>query len=86
MFADDCVLYKSGIEWKDIHEAMQRMLDEYIRWGFDHCLHLNAGKTKCMIVGNKGKVKSTFDPAPFKAGKSYLCYVKFAGISLDMLL
>ena len=34
------------------------MFDAYVKWGNDHCLHLNAEKTKCMIVANKGKLKS----------------------------
>ena len=86
MFADDCVLYKSGIVWNDIHEPLQRMLDKYILWGYDHCLHLNADKTKCMIVGNKGKLKSLVGPAPFNAGNRPIMFVKrfsYLGIILD---
>ena len=68
MFADDCVLYKSGPLWNDIHTPLQKMLNQYIKWGNDHCLQLNADKTKCMIMANKGKLKSIREPAPFNGG------------------
>ena len=42
MFADDCVLYNSGVIWNEVHGPLQRMLDVYIKWGFENCLHLNA--------------------------------------------
>ena len=86
MFADDCVLYKSGILWSDIHGPLQRMLDEYIKWGNENCLLLNADKTKCMIIANKGKLKSTLNPAPFNAGNRQIMFVKrfsYLGIILD---
>ena len=86
MFADNCVLYKSGKASNDVHEPLQRMLDVYIKWGNDHCLQLNADKTKCMIVANKGKLKSTHDPAPFNAGNRQIMLVKrfsYLGIILD---
>ena len=86
MFADDCVLYKSGVTWNNIHDPVQRMLDEYIKWGIDHCLQLNAGKTKCMIVANRGKLKSVIDPAPFNAGNRQIMFVKrfsYLGVILD---
>ena len=68
MFADDCVLYKSGNTWDQIYDPLQRMLDVYINWGNDNCLQLNADKTKCMMIANKGKLKSEIDPAPFNGG------------------
>ena len=30
MFADDCVLYKSGMTWHDVYQPLQSMLDVYI--------------------------------------------------------
>ena len=30
MFADECVLYKSGEPWDDIHMALQESLNVYI--------------------------------------------------------
>ena len=86
MFADDCVLYKSGVLWNDVHPRLQHMLDEYILWGSDHCLQLNADKTKCMIVANRGKLKNIYDPAPFNGGNRQIMFVKrysYLGIILD---
>ena len=40
MFADDCVLYKSGIHWNEIRPALQGMLDVYTNWGYNQCLSL----------------------------------------------
>ena len=86
MFADDCVLYKSGINWENVHYPLQEMLDTYIKWGSDHCLSLNADKTKCMIVANRGKLNSVIDPAPFNAGNRQIMFVdrfSYLGIVLD---
>ena len=85
-FADDCVLYKSGAKWGEVYDPLQRMLDLYITWGNDHCLQLNADKSKCMIVANKGKLKSTIDPAHFNAGNRRIMFVSkfsYLGIILD---
>ena len=62
------------------------MFDAYVKWGNDHCLHLNAEKTKCMIVANKGKLKSIADPAPFNEGNRRIMFVNrfsYLGIVLD---
>ena len=86
MFADDCVLYKSGARWEDIHAPLQRMLDVYITWGNEHCLRLNAEKTKCMIVANNGKLKNIVAPAPFHAGNRQIMFVNrfsYLGIVID---
>ena len=86
MFADDCVLYKSGNHWNDIRDPLQDMLDVYINWGSNHCLSLNADKTKCMIVANRGKLNAIVDPAPFNAGNRRIMFVKkfsYLGIVLD---
>ena len=86
MFPDDCVLYKSGVYWNDIRNSLQEMLDVYIRWGNNHCLSLNADKTKCMIVANRGKLNTLNDPAPFNAGNRRIMFVNkfsYLGITLD---
>ena len=86
MFADDCVLYRSGIAWNDVHGPLQRMLNVFVTWGSNHGLYLNAEKTKCMIVANRGKLNATNDPAPFNAGNRQIMFVKtflYLGITLD---
>ena len=47
---------------------------------------LNAEKTKCMIVANKGKLNTLDDPAPFNAGNRQIMFVhkfSYLGIVLD---
>ena len=46
MFADDCVLYKSDINLDHILVRLQSGLDNYIKWGKENNMHLNASKTK----------------------------------------
>ena len=64
MFADDCVLYKSGKLWGPIREDLQQGLDTYmyIEWGKDHNLSLNVSKTKAMYICNKHKRGSLEGP------------------------
>ena len=50
MFADDCVLYKSDICCDRILECLQKGLDDYVTWGVENNMYLNASKTKTMLV------------------------------------
>ena len=75
MFADDCVLYKTGDTWDDVKGPLQRGLDVYICWGKDHNLLLNATKTKAMILCSKAKHDILDSPAPFNAGNSKIAFV-----------
>ena len=86
MFADDCVLYCSGLNWLNIHNRLQCALDKYIAWGKGNNLLLNVNKTKSMIIGNKAKLNVLNDPAPFNAGNRQIMFVKqftYLGIVLD---
>ena len=86
MFADDCVLYAQGPTWQSIYTPLQNALDTYLDWGKKNCLSLNASKTKAMIMGNRGKLNSITDPAPFNAGNSKITFVEsfvYLGFTLD---
>ena len=50
MFADDCVLYKSHVCANIVLEYLQIGLNEYVDWGRNNNMFLNAGKTKSMMV------------------------------------
>ena len=50
MFADDCVLYKSHEQCTNVLEKLQEGLNEYVEWGVVNNMHLNASKTKAMLV------------------------------------
>ena len=75
MFADDCVLYKSGKDWKDVKKDLQMDLDMYIRWGNEHNLTLNASKSKAMLICSKANRCMIGDPAPFNAGNRQIMFV-----------
>ena len=50
MFADDCVLYKSDESLDHIHVRLQSGLDNYMNWGKENNMYLNASKTKLMLI------------------------------------
>ena len=85
MFADDCVLYKSGDSWNDIHANLQAGLDNYITWSDRHCLLLNSEKTKAMVIPSKrNQVRNGY--AHFNAGNRQIKFVKqfsYLGVLLD---
>ena len=45
MFADDCILIYSGNNWPNIHNIMQKDLDNFVRWASNNRLRLNESKT-----------------------------------------
>ena len=50
MFADDCVLYKSDVCCNTVLNRLQYGLDRYVSWGHENNMHLNASKTKLMLL------------------------------------
>ena len=50
MFADDCVLYKRDSCCDRILECLQKGLNDYVTWGVENNMYLNASKTKTMLV------------------------------------
>ena len=86
MFADDCVLYYSDVNWPNVHHRLQNALDIYVAWGQRNSLLLNVNKTKAMILGNRGKLNTLVDPAHFNAGNTQIMFVKqftYLGVILD---
>ena len=75
MFADDCVLYKSGKNWGLIFNELQRALNVYVDWGEDHNLKLNVSKTKAMYICNSDKKGEIECHAPFNAGNRPILFV-----------
>ena len=76
MFADDCVLYKNGKNWDDVHQSLQNSLNVYIKWGLDHNLLLNASKTKAMYICTQAINDRMDDPTHFNAGNSEISFVE----------
>ena len=50
MFADDCVIYKSDKCCATVLRQLQLGLNDYVLWGNDNNMYLNASKTKMMLV------------------------------------
>ena len=50
MFADDCVLYQSDVCCNVVCERLQYGLNDYVAWGLENNMHLNAMKTKSMLI------------------------------------
>ena len=76
MFADDCVLYKSGKNWGRIKDSLQSALNTYVEWGEDHNMMLNVSKTKAMYICNAHMNKEIQDHAPFNAGDRPISFVE----------
>ena len=55
MFADFCVLYKSDVCCDRILENLQKGLDDYVTWGVENNMYLNASKTKTMLIKSKNQ-------------------------------
>ena len=75
MFADDCVLYKSGKNWGTIQNALQQALDIYVNWGEDHNLRLNVNKTKAMYISDSCTAREIECHAHFNAGNRPILFV-----------
>ena len=76
MFADDCVLYKSGTNWGEIRQCLQDGLNMYTRWGDEYNLCLNARKSKAMLICNNVARTVIGSPAPFHAGNREILFVR----------
>ena len=76
MFADDCVLYKNGKNWDDVHQPLQNSLNVYIKWGLDHNLLFNASKTKAMYICTQALNDRMDDPTHFNAVNSEISFVE----------
>ena len=60
MFADDCVLYKSGADWNQIVLSLQSSLNIYLEWGDVNNMHLNVDKKKAMVITSQQKCKGPY--------------------------
>ena len=76
LFADDCVLYLRGNNWKDIHEIFQHEFNRFIKWTVKNNLRLNEDKTQVMIVGNKNKLSKLENPKPIMIQDKNIRFVK----------
>ena len=86
MFADDCMLYYTGNNWKTIFDIVQLDLNCFVEWTTNNMLRLNTTKTQAMIVGTRSRLSKIINPEPFKIHANDVKYVKsynYLGIVLD---
>ena len=86
MYADDCILFKTGNNWNTMSNFIQRDLDNIHQWCNRNRLKLSTSKSKCLLFGSKGKLskvdytnKLNLSDSPLDFVKSY----KYLGITLD---
>ena len=86
MFADDCMLYYNGNNWKTIFDIVQLDLNCFVEWTTNNMLRLNTTKPQAMIVGTRSRLSKIINPEPFKIHAKDVKYVKsynYLGIVLD---
>ena len=83
MFADDCVLYKSDGNCDHILVCLQRNLDNYVKWGKENNMYLNASKSKTMLI-NPSNRNDLYRPL-FTDGKhiGFVNTFNYLGVILD---
>ena len=57
LYADDTVLYQSGVNAEEASVALQSSLDKFWEWSTTNRLTINTSKTKVMVFGSRSKVK-----------------------------
>ena len=56
MYADDTTLYVSGTSLHDVQNKLQEDVNALKHWIEDNRLHLNAEKTKLMVIGSRQRL------------------------------
>ena len=86
MFADDCVLYNSHESCDNVLDDLQIGLDNYVEWGRKNNMHLNAGKTKAMLITST--IQYNLYPPLVTAGRNiqYVNVFNYLGVLLDSQL
>ena len=57
MYADDTTLYVSGTSLHDVQNKLQEDVNALKHWIEDNRLHLNAEKTKLMVIGSRQRLR-----------------------------
>ena len=88
LYADDTVLYHSGLSCEDACSKLQQSINLFVLWCSINKLTINAKKTKLMMFGSRQKVKRS-KGAVVKVGGAKLSQVpsfKYLGMTLDSTL
>ena len=86
MYADDCILFKTGNNWNTMLDPIQRDLDNINFWCNRNGMQLSTSKSKCLLFGSKLKLgnvdynsRLNLSNMPLEFVQSY----KYLGIMLD---
>ena len=88
LYADDTVLYQSGINSHETAAKLQTSLDLFVRWCSINKLTINIKKTKTMVFGTRHKVKKAKN-LDIVINKEHLKLVpsyKYLGLIVDSTL
>ena len=61
MYADDCMLYTTGNNWKRVFACLQDSLTSFDIWCMQNNMVLNVSKSKCLVIGSRHKLSSNVD-------------------------
>ena len=88
LYADDTVLYHSGVNATEATKPLQKGLDKFCEWCTSNKLSVNAQKTKVMAFGSRSKVKKAKNLAVFMNGEKLQTVptYKYLGLILDSTL
>ena len=88
LYADDTVLYQSGINCEEAANKLQRSITRFASWCEENSLTINVAKTKIMTFGTRHKVKKAKNVI-IKLGNERIQHVpsyKYLGMILDSTL
>ena len=88
LYADDTVLYQSGVNSEEAANKLQLSIDKFAGWCESNALTINISKTKVMAFGSRHKVKKTRN-VKIKLANELLKQVpsyKYLGMILDSTL
>ena len=86
MYADDCVLFKSGNSWSRMVGNIQSDLDHVDQWCQRNRLKLSESKSKVLLFGSIDKLKNIDYTKTLHIGEYLLDFVdkyKYLGVILD---
>ena len=88
LYADDSVLYQSGLGGEHAANLLQPSLDEFSHWCHVNKLTINAKKSKSMVFGSRSKVKKAKNVTVRMDGERLqkVPSFKYLGIILDPTL
>ena len=88
LYADDTVLYHSGIKVDEITQVLQNNMDNFDKWCEVNKLTVNTKKSKLMVFGSRSRVKKSKNAKIYLNGEilQRVPTFKYLGFTLDPTL